>query len=80
MLVLGRRETESIICDGPAVITVIEIRADKVRLGITATDGTKVWRDEIWCDATGKPLPDGIDPKRLQALKLAGLDHKPTTV
>ena len=36
MLVLSRKRNESIVIDGSIVITVIEIRGDKVRLGIEA--------------------------------------------
>ncbi len=36
MLVLSRKKNESIIIDENIVITVVEVRGDKVRLGIQA--------------------------------------------
>ena len=42
MLVLSRKKNESIIIDDKIVITVIEIRGDKVRLGIEAIAASEV--------------------------------------
>ena len=36
MLVLSRKKNESIVINNDIVITVVEIRGDKVRLGIEA--------------------------------------------
>lgn len=49
MLVLSRRANESIvIANGVIRIVVIEIRGDKVRLGIEAPKDIDVHRFEIW--------------------------------
>lgn len=57
MLVLSRKKNESIVMGHPdgslAEITVIEIRGDKVRLGIQAPREWNVHRREI-CDAIQK--------------------------
>ncbi|TSC94654.1 MAG: carbon storage regulator CsrA [Parcubacteria group bacterium Licking1014_1] len=47
MLVLSRRKEESIIVNDNIVITVIEIRGDKVRLGIEAPREVPVHRSEV---------------------------------
>lgn len=47
MLVLSRKKNESIVIDNRIVITVVEIRGDKVRLGITAPKEVPVYRQEI---------------------------------
>lgn len=47
MLVLSRKKNESIVVDDNIVITVIEIRGDKVRLGIQAPRNVPVFRSEI---------------------------------
>lgn len=52
MLVLTRRKDERIILvmDSKAeiVINVCEIRGEKVRIGVSAPDGVKIWREEVW--------------------------------
>ena len=47
MLVLSRKVDEDIVIDGGIEIKVIEIRGDKVRLGVTAPAAVGVWRREI---------------------------------
>lgn len=48
MLVLSRKKNESIIIDDHIVITVVEIRGDKVRLGIDAPKEISVHRREVY--------------------------------
>ncbi|MCR4412960.1 MAG: carbon storage regulator CsrA [Thermoguttaceae bacterium] len=48
MLVFSRKKNEQIIIDGNIVITVVEIRGDKVRLGIEAPKEVPVHRREIY--------------------------------
>ncbi len=48
MLVLSRKKNESIVIDDRIVITVVEIRGDKVRLGIEAPKDVPVHRDEVY--------------------------------
>ncbi len=47
MLVLTRKVDEQIIIDGNICITIVAIRGDRVRLGITAPRETVVDRQEI---------------------------------
>lgn len=48
MLVLSRKRDESIIIDGGIVITIVDIRGDKVRLGIEAPTSVPVHRKEVY--------------------------------
>ncbi len=48
MLVLGRQKNESIMIGDDVEITIVDVRGDKVRLGITAPRYTSVHRKEIW--------------------------------
>ena len=48
MLVLSRKKNESIVIDDNIVITIIEIRGDKVRLGIEAPREMSVHREEVY--------------------------------
>lgn len=48
MLVLSRHRDESIIIGDDIVITVVDIRGDKVRLGINAPVEIPVHRQEVY--------------------------------
>ena len=47
MLVLSRKKNESIVISDDIVVTVVEIRGDKVRLGIKAPRDIPVHRREV---------------------------------
>jgi carbon storage regulator len=53
MLVLTRRIGEAIVIDHNIVITVVSVRGDRVRLGITAPDFVQVDRQEVHERRTG---------------------------
>ncbi|HEY1602683.1 MAG TPA: carbon storage regulator CsrA [Pirellulales bacterium] len=48
MLVLSRQRDESIMIGDNIVITVVDIRGDKVRLGISAPTEIPVHRQEVY--------------------------------
>jgi carbon storage regulator len=48
MLVLSRHRDESIMIGDHIVVTVVDIRGDKVRLGISAPPEVSVHRQEIY--------------------------------
>ncbi len=48
MLVLSRQKDESIIIGDNVEITIVDIRGDKVRLGITAPKDIPVHRREVY--------------------------------
>ena len=47
MLVLSRKKNESIVINDDIVVTIVEIRGDKVRLGIEAPRDVPVHRREV---------------------------------
>jgi carbon storage regulator len=57
MLVLSRKKNESIVINNDVVITVVEIRGDKVRLGIVAPKDVAVHREEVYAAIHGLPAP-----------------------
>jgi carbon storage regulator len=48
MLVLSRKKGENIVINNDITITVVEIRGDKVRLGIVAPKDVAVHRQEVY--------------------------------
>lgn len=48
MLVLSRQRDESIYIGDDIVLTVVDIRGDKVRLGIKAPNSVPVHREEVY--------------------------------
>jgi carbon storage regulator len=48
MLVLSRKINETIIINDNIVVTVVDIRGDKVRLGIEAPKDVPVHRQEVY--------------------------------
>src|SRR5205085_1927954 len=59
MLVLSRKKNESIVINNDITVTVVEIRGDKVRLGIVAPKEVPVHRQEVFDAIHGKP---GAEP------------------
>ena len=48
MLVLSRKKNESVVINDNITIVIVEIRGDKVRLGIEAPKDVAVHRKEIY--------------------------------
>lgn len=48
MLVLSRQRDESIVIGDKVVVTIVDIRGDKVRLGIEAPGEIPVHRQEVY--------------------------------
>ena len=47
MLVLSRKKNESIVVNGDVEIVIVEIRGDKVRVGVNAPKSVPVHRKEV---------------------------------
>jgi carbon storage regulator len=69
MLVLSRQRDESIVIGDNVVITIVDIRGDKVRLGIEAPGEIPVHRQEVY-DAIQRenrkagPPQNGVEPSK----------------
>ena len=48
MLVLSRKKDESIVINDNIVVTIVEIRRDKVRLGFEAPKDVPIHRREVY--------------------------------
>ena len=62
MLVLSRQRDESIMIGDSIVVTIVDIRGDKVRLGINAPAEVPVHRQEVY---------EAIQRENLRASRLA---------
>lgn len=62
MLVLSRKKNESIVINNDITVTVVEIRGDKVRLGIVAPREVPVHRQEVYDAIHGQPPNDVAEP------------------
>ncbi len=77
MLVLSRTRDETIMIGDDIQITVVDVRGDKVRLGITAPTHIPVHRKEVY-DAILREKqahPDGDKPPKVESL--ANRKHRP---
>ena len=65
MLVLSRQRDESIMIGDDVEIIIVDVRGDKVRLGITAPKSIPVHRREIY-DAIQREKNDKKEPQKQQ--------------
>ena len=56
MLVMSRKKNESIVINNDITITVVDIRDDKVRLGIVAPRDVPVHRQEVYDAIHGRDV------------------------
>lgn len=74
MLVLSRKKNESIVINDDITIVVVEIRGDKVRLGVEAPKEVPVHRNEVYEAirrsqlADHSPLADHAVPPAVDAV------------
>jgi carbon storage regulator len=73
MLVLSRQRDESIVIGDNVVITIVDIRGDKVRLGIEAPSEIPVHRQEVYEAIQRENRKAGqLDPRDVQQLGRQG--------
>lgn len=63
MLVLSRKKNESVVINDNIIVTVVENRGDKVRLGIQAPKDVPVHRQEIFNKINRRASIEMIDGK-----------------
>lgn len=77
MLVLSRQRDESIMIGDNIVVTIVDIRGDKVRLGINAPTEIPVHRQEIYEAIQRENLrASRVDPKDTRALASPSIPPK----
>ena len=80
MLVLSRQRDESIMIGDNIVVTIVDIRGDKVRLGINAPTEIPVHRQEVY-EAIQREnrRASRVDPKDTRSLETPAADPKRPT-
>lgn len=70
MLALSRKKDESIIIDNNIEITVIEIKGDQVKIGISAPKSVPVYRKEVYVQIqeANREASDAFVPESLSNL------------
>ncbi|MBU1629197.1 MAG: carbon storage regulator CsrA [Gammaproteobacteria bacterium] len=61
MLVLARKDNESIIIGDSIVVTILSTKGNKVRVGVTAPKDVSVHREEIY-EKLKTPKNNGLAP------------------
>lgn len=74
MLVLSRKKNESIVINNDITIVVVEIRGDKVRLGVEAPREYPVHRREVY-DAIARQA--AADQAEQSSSRLGSTDSEP---
>jgi carbon storage regulator len=71
MLILSRRESESVHLGEDIVLTIVRVSGEKVRIGITAPPHIKVLRNELEVDLVAeKSAAEGPPPSISGARKI----------
>lgn len=68
MLVLTRHVHQSIVIGHDVVVTVLEVRGDQVRLGITAPKEIQVHREEVFAAVTAANRQSAISVTDIEVL------------
>ena len=70
MLALSRKKDEAIVINDDIEITVIEIKGDQVKLGISAPKSVPVYRKEVYLQIqqANKEAAGSVDIKDIQSL------------
>jgi len=68
MLALSRKKSEAIVIGNNVEITVLEVRGDQVKLGISAPKEVPIYRKEVYAQIQ-KENAQAVDVKSLEQLK-----------
>lgn len=68
MLALSRKKNEALIINNNIEVTILEIKGDQVKIGITAPREIPVYRKEVYVQIQ-ESNKEAMDVKGLEALK-----------
>ena len=68
MLALSRKKNEAIIISNNIEVTILDVRGDQVKLGITAPKDIPIYRKEVYIQIQNENK-EAIDVAQIEALK-----------
>ncbi|WP_027204522.1 carbon storage regulator CsrA [Butyrivibrio fibrisolvens] len=68
MLALSRKKNEAIIINNNIEVTILDVRGDQVKLGITAPKDIPIHRKEVYIQIQNENK-EAIDVAQIEALK-----------
>ena len=68
MLALSRKKNEALVVNNNVEITILDIKGDQVKIGITAPKEVPVYRKEVYLQIQ-ESNKDAFDSENLDALK-----------
>ena len=70
MLALSRKKDEAVIINDDIEITIIEIKGDQVKIGITAPKSVPIYRKEVYMQIqnANKEAAQSVDIKNIKEL------------
>jgi carbon storage regulator len=70
MLALSRKKDEAIVINDNIEVTILEIKGDQVKIGITAPKSVPVYRKEVFVQiqAANKEASQSVDAESLKKL------------
>ena len=68
MLALSRKKNEAIVINNDIEITVLEVKGDQVKIGITAPKEVPIYRKEVFPQIQ-EPHKAAVDAEGMAALK-----------
>ncbi len=72
MLALSRKKHEALVINNNVEITVLDIKGDQVKLGISAPKSVPVYRKEVYLqiqEANQESMKEAVAPANLDELK-----------
>lgn len=79
MLVLTRKVGESIIIDKDIILSILEAKGDKIRVGIEAPSDIKVYRKEIYDEIKNANISASVTKRVKKLDKIVDLIKKNIT-
>ena len=68
MLALSRKKNEAIIINNNVEVTILEVKGDQVKVGITAPKEVPIYRKEVYCQIQ-EANREAVNTDGMEALK-----------